>query len=585
MEVIKLHKPYQKLTWLIALVSFGIIVSLPILHAGFYSDDITNSLIPGSIRLYLHGFWAWIRLDMQNWLASGRLFPLSIISSTSIFYLFPVVHDYQIVRTCFIWASILSCAWFVKLLTKNVAAAVLFIFLMPLCWSVRNAPDPLTSFAILLPMLSLFVVWTLVFYRYYQTTQQQTFLMLSIAMFSCALCTYEIGIVAFFLLLTLMYFKPVTIKPIFPEIKPFLILLLVYCTITLVLHWQSQQVYTGLEISFTGKFWPAFLAQFTAALPLSYILLGTHKTLTLNTHYSLALVYLLLVSLSCLYWLLPRLVLTKRSCVCFSVMAFFLMVIPAVLMGINLKYQLILQMGIGYLPVYLQYIGMGFLLVGAFGALNLLALRSNVKRGIQLLLACILSLSITLATFLNLATVDSINEKYKYNRDLIENAARQGLLDSIPIQSYLIEKMVLWNSPSFYMLNAQKVLAGVIDVRDVTKLSAYDSHNNKKTYHKYFITSFHLPGSELGYVLVGRAKQAEVTHIKNTTLTKAIFMTNPQLFISAGSSSQRAEILQNLQQQLSLSPATLATLVNSYEKNAPDGFVTSLPAGNYRLLI
>jgi hypothetical protein len=191
MEVTHFFNSYQKLGWLALTLIFCSIVSLPILQAGFFSDDITNSIIPGTISLYKQGFWGSVLLGMQHWLTTGRIFPFSAISTIAVFYLFPAVNEYQIVRSIFIWGSIFSFAWFIKVVAKNYAAALLFIFLVPLFWSMRTAPDPLTSFAIFLPLLVTFTAWTLIFYRYYQVSQQQKYLIASLVMYTCALCTYE----------------------------------------------------------------------------------------------------------------------------------------------------------------------------------------------------------------------------------------------------------------------------------------------------------------------------------------------------------------------------------------------------------
>jgi hypothetical protein len=590
MEVINYFKSYQKLGWMALTLVFCGIVSLPILQAGFFSDDITNSVIPGTIALYKQGFWGCVVLGMQHWLSTGRIFPFSAVSTVTVFYFFPAVNDYQILRSLFIWASIISFAWFIKVVAKNYAAALLFIFLIPLFWSVRTAPDPLTSFAIFLPLLVIFTAWTLIFYRYYQVSQQQKFLILSLTLYTCALCTYEIGILAFFLVLTLMHFKSINNHSLIKEGKPYFILLMAYLIITVVMHTLANNSYDGIQIQLSAHFWPTFFAQLTAGLPLSYFLFANHPALPINVvlsdyHNLLALSYLLVVGTACIYWLLDQLVLTKRSCVCFSVMALSLTVVPAFIMGINQKYQLILHMGIGYIPVYLQYLGMGLLLLAVFGALNLLQLSVRSKRKIHWSLAFLLSVVITVTTALNLATVKLINEKYKFNRVLVEQAARHGFLHNLPEGSYLIEKQTLWNTPDFYKLNADKQLADVIDVRDMHKLQEYGPSNNTLQKHKYFLSSFHLPGSQYGYVLLGRAKWAAVKNYNNINLTTAIFMTDPTLFISANSPSQRTEILQNLQQQLNLSAASLKEIVALAARNPQVLLITALPVGNYRIPI
>jgi hypothetical protein len=587
MEVTHFFNSYQKLGWLALTLIFCSIVSLPILQAGFFSDDITNSIIPGTISLYKQGFWGSVLLGMQHWLTTGRIFPFSAISTIAVFYLFPAVNEYQIVRSIFIWGSIFSFAWFIKVVAKNYAAALLFIFLVPLFWSMRTAPDPLTSFAIFLPLLVTFTAWTLIFYRYYQVSQQQKYLIASLVMYTCALCTYEVGILAFFLVLTLMHFKSINHHSIVKEGKPYFILLMAYLIMTAVMHFVGNNAYNGIQIHLSAQFWPTFFAQLTAGLPLSYYLLAAHPALPIEAvlsdyRYLLALCYLMLAGSFCIYWLLDQLVLTKRSCVCFSVMALCLTVIPAVMMGINLKYQLILHMGIGYIPVYLQYLGMVLLLLAFFGGLNLLQLSVQTKRKIHLSLAFLISAIISFTTITNLATVKLINERYKFNRVLVEQAGRHGFLQHLPDNSYLIEKVTLWNTPDFYQLNANKQLAEVIDVRDTHRLEQYDPYNKQAAHHKYFLSSFHLPGSASGYVLLGRAKWAELKNYGNVKSTKAIFMTNPALFISANSASQREEILQNLQLQLNLSAAVLKTIT---AEDATGFLITALPAGHYRIVI
>jgi hypothetical protein len=90
------HK-YQKYgLGTLLLFSFCWIVSLPILAAGYFSDDAINSLIPGSFELFHQNFFSGIWGYMRDWLANGRFFPLSVISSVTVFYLFSDILSYQI---------------------------------------------------------------------------------------------------------------------------------------------------------------------------------------------------------------------------------------------------------------------------------------------------------------------------------------------------------------------------------------------------------------------------------------------------------------------------------------------------------
>jgi hypothetical protein len=68
-------------------------------------------------------------------------------------------------------------------------------------------------------------------------------------------------------------------------------------------------------------------------------------------------------------------------------------------------------------------------------------------------------------------------------------------------------------------------------------------------------------------------------------MTKALFITDVQIFISANSPVQAGEILQNLQQQLNLRPDIVNDLAQTYSENGKYWLITSLPKGRLKILI
>jgi hypothetical protein len=229
----------------ILFLSFCWIVSLPIIAAGYFSDDAVNSLIPGSFKLFHQNFFSGIWSYMREWLVNGRFFLVSVFSSVAMFYLFPNVIFYQIVRTIFIWLSIFSFAWLVRRITKNASASGLFILCVPLCWSIRDFPDPLTSFAIFLPLLTLFMALTLIFFLKYQETMQSSWLALSLILYMLALSTYELGIALLFLLPILIWFGPDASKHSRHSFIAYCMLTLLYLVINLRLRYNSASVYNA----------------------------------------------------------------------------------------------------------------------------------------------------------------------------------------------------------------------------------------------------------------------------------------------------------------------------------------------------
>jgi hypothetical protein len=108
-----------------------------------------------------------------------------------------------------------------------------------------------------------------------------------------------------------------------------------------------------------------------------------------------------------------------------------LFVLPGVPIALSPKYQTIVKLGLGYLPVYLQYFGTA--LLGVAGLLWLMRTFPRRKSlwGTSLLLA---NLSVALITFdTNRNVVDTFNaDAYLCQRRILEAAFQAGLCDRIP---------------------------------------------------------------------------------------------------------------------------------------------------------
>jgi hypothetical protein len=148
-----------KLLWLIfLLIPFYALNFAPLLEAGFVGDDIYSVLIKAELQLSNTGLWKFITDDFVGWMVNGgRIFPLAIIAEHVFFYVFHEQASYQLARVIFIFLSLAACAWLVKLLTKSWEVGLLFLFLIPLFWSVQNFCDPLTSYGILLPLVTAYL--------------------------------------------------------------------------------------------------------------------------------------------------------------------------------------------------------------------------------------------------------------------------------------------------------------------------------------------------------------------------------------------------------------------------------------------
>jgi len=569
------------------LLSVCVIVSLPILQAGYFSDDIINSLIPGTLKIYQQGFWHYICEYMQVWMTYGRFFPLSIISTVSIFYLFPDVHHYQIIRLLFIWLSILGFAWLIKLLSKNNWTVMLFLFITPLCWSMRDIPDPLTSFAVFLPLVSFFISTSLITFLYYQRTKKTFWLSLSLLLYTFALASYEVGIVTLFLIIVLSLFEP--INKWWQSLKPYLLITLVYIGVYVLLQKMSPAVYDGIQISMNARFFEIGFAQLSSAFPLSYILLASDvpfssqhilKSAFQQPDQLLLMSYLFFTALIGFYALLNKATLTLKNIICFLSLGLTLLFIPACLIALSQKYQSIVTPGKGYIPVYIQYMGATFILLAGLAWLNVS--KWPYQKSLRAGLAFIMSSILVITVIFNLALVQIKNEKYSYKRLLLENALQHGLLSALPTQVTIVEKLNLWNNHDFYAIHTPKNLENVIDINDFKKFTLEKVQRGQI----YYLDMQRVPQTPHGFVLIGQIKNFQTKRLTHELqVSRLIEIRNPIIYISAQNEFELNQLIHELQLRLHLQQNALEAIVHTYHLSSQKWLIVKNIKGIYQLPI
>ncbi len=301
--------------WLILaslmLVPFYLLVFYPLTQAGFFYDDILNSLTLGILRLEDKNLSTFILEQITSWItSSGRIYPLFAITTYPFHYIFTDPFDYQLCRMVFVFLSAASFAWLIKLITKKSEIGLLFLFLIPIFWSVQEGFDSLTGVAILLQILAIFSGLSLCFYVKARESNNKTFYALSLALYLCALLTYEIGIAVFFVILCLEWFQKKSLKDFLINISGYLAITATYSIATLALRYYINPTvsYNGVMLGELRKVPSAFIKQLLATFPLNalnhFLFSGGKFTKSNNPNIFLAI---LPISLFCFYRLLIRL--------------------------------------------------------------------------------------------------------------------------------------------------------------------------------------------------------------------------------------------------------------------------------------
>lgn len=544
---------------------FYALVSPPILHAGFLSDDILNSLIIGALREQHLGLFQYSFNAVKGWfIGSGRIYPLGTFLQYPVFYIFHAnAFYYELFRFIFILLNIMLGGWLVFLMTKNKSAAIFFLFIAPLFWSIRMTSDPLISYALLLPGLVLFIFLSLGLFIRYHESRKKCFFIFSILFYALALLTYELGITTFFMVLIHGWFKRNTIRQFLYDLSPYFFLTLLYVIATLIARHHLSHLYDGVTLgTFNMHAVKIFFAQLTGALPLSYGIFAGHlfKLTVLTSYFDSITASLSILILFSLFWgmsnyFIARLHLSKKDFPLFISMGLVLNIIPSLFMAGTQKYQNILTWGLAYLPVYLQYFGMAFILLCLLSCIQ--------KTNTRYIISTLLALTLCLSVIFNAFVVKTENSIWMSPRNLIISSFQKGLLGFLPSQAVLMTKeQFSWSS--FYLQYGNMKVPSLI-LTDPLQLLPQTESNATQTlapdqgttytisgefqrsptgftllqpkvnidsfpYPLYFLEARPAPFTHQGEVLLGQVVSIQYTTTSEPTTPIALTLVHPVLF-------------------------------------------------------
>lgn len=400
----------------ILLLPFYILVFQPFLQAGFAFDDLYNSKLKDALALKQQGLNEFIFASLKQWtFQEGRLFPLHLIILFEFSYHFTEAFSYQIARLIFVFLSLISFAWLIKIITKKLEIALLFLFLTPLFWSVQPDCDSLISFGIIFPSLTIFCSLSCAFYIKAREENNRLFLALSLFTYFCALMIYETAIIVLLIVIFSEFFQRESYKIFLQKIAPHAILTALYLIGVLILRFNAKSLYNGLAFGEISMIPITLINQLLATLPLTNLLFSKNSFSVSFFDNFIRNFSLFLISISAISYLLFRLSLEKNSCIKLIIISCCFLFIPAFSISVIGKYQMWVgaQSNYGYLPLYMQYFGLS--LLGLIWCNKILNYTANFKARliITFLFSAIISLGICYAVLLNFHGVSRINELYK----------------------------------------------------------------------------------------------------------------------------------------------------------------------------
>jgi len=422
---------------------------LPLLSSGFYSDDITDSIVKSRLSLKGVSLGEHLVYRAQIWLRNGRVMPLGHQFISTIAWLFPQAFTAKVFILCLILLNVALFGALVFKLTGNRDAALLSMAVVPVFFQFRIYHDPILSFygfQQYLWTLILLSLWLLV---EYVNRGKLIRLLASVGFFNLALYSYEIGFVFVVAIVFIVadHYNYSDVRSIAVKASPYLLSVFLYlwtvAVIRIVLP-ATHQNYTGVKASFDFLLvFKTFLAQFSAALPLSYFFFNP-SFLFSHDAWSVVRGIEFLDLILCAFMLTVvianfRFGVNRKIAFKLSMLGLSTWVLLSLVISFSQKYQQELSgsLGLGYIPVYIEYF---FALLFFLGVYSLI-MGWIGHRGLKFLINGVLLAALSTGLLVNLQNnrkvIAASNAETHYKMVAVENALRSGLLAPVPEGSKL----------------------------------------------------------------------------------------------------------------------------------------------------
>ena len=413
----------------------AVCVLYPTLATGWFGDDAYYSNLPAAVatgRLTLLG--AALN-SYEGWLHSaGRWHPGLVAETFATFWLF---RDRVAYKTLLIVLSLLALFaggdFFARMWGRRFAIVAMLWTIA--CFQLRGYHDPILAYNGIVQSVAVLVFVSLSTFVSYARSGRKRLLIACIASYVAACTVYEIAYV-FAPLYVVAAWNTTRLRRALVLAAPMIAIGIAFLAVAAILRVQAH-VDPASPYAVrpdTAAYLSGLLDQTTAALPLSYLVLNPSKIFLppwhgFGIHYGI--VAFALAAL-CAFVALPneRLVLSSSAKKTATLLGVLLVVLPAIEIPALVKYQNELHLGLGYLPVFVEYFGVG--LLAAVGTARLAFDRSQRAIAIVAFAAIV-----TLSSGADRKLAEILAQPYLTSRESFQRAIAAGMLRSVPSGSTL----------------------------------------------------------------------------------------------------------------------------------------------------
>lgn len=437
---------------LLGALALMLIALWPLLGSGFMGDDLLNSYLYSRAAYEIRGttLWSDIMDSISVWAKVGRFNPLANYILVLYYLVNRNVVLYKAILIAVNIATVGLAAWLAKRVSGSNAAGLLVLLITPALFQFRVFEDPILSYAGHAQVALIWTLLSLLALLSYLDTRKRRYLAVSLATFACGALTYEVVVP-----LVLLHFAVIWLYPMrrrlgewFKIAWPYAALIALDVSFVVLLRLRGGTPLAGdAAADYVPNLDPAALVstyakQTTAALPLIYrltsggiLLDGVRNEILSSPVLSATLVALAVALVAAVLWRARESATAPASPGGLSLLALLglgLFLLPGLLTTLSPRYQGALDWGVGYLPVYISYIGVAVMLTAAALALVRSA-RSASARLVVIVVAAALLAGVSLVNhFDNRMILRQMQAHWVDPLEILESAAARGLFEHVP---------------------------------------------------------------------------------------------------------------------------------------------------------
>jgi len=414
----------------VILITTSIYFLYPLLNSGYFSDDAYNSLIRGSMIEKNISFLQYLIELNWGWLnGSGRLYPIEHITQAFLFYYTDNLVIFKLIKLTVIVVSIYYFKKYIYILTNSNEIGNLVFLTSIIFFQFRQWHDPVLGFAILIPLICLFLFSSLYYFQLYLNNKNQKNLIKSLLLYMCLILTYEISYLLIIIFLITSYYKSNSIKRSIYETKYYIFILFIALIITMYFRLTIDGAsYPSIDKNFSIiNFLKAFFIQIISGLSFSYFV-----RLKIDYFQNLEIIDFFIIFYFIIYYKiltnLKKLSFDNKSIILIFSIGLMIILTQSFMVAVSGHKTDIINMGIGfgYLPVLLQYFGFTLIYTSVF----LFVINKFQNQLFLKLFAIIICMLISLNGLLNLTNnryvVYETNKFYKYPREILKKALKNS---------------------------------------------------------------------------------------------------------------------------------------------------------------